>query len=179
MNKRGLATLQIISMLFWFTFVVMFLGIGLFGFNQVNDVLDVDVDIGQVNLRDINADTFGALNSAFAVNADSIGLVILLGMSLLMIMNGFIFGDKNKLWIPIDLLVLVFCFIFSVYIAQIYDIFINSTSLFSLFIDDLPKSSAFILNLPKIVATLGTLIMIFTYAFPGKREEQLNAIGIQ
>jgi len=87
---------------------------------------------------------------------------------------------NSRLWIVGDIFILVFVFIFAVYIAQIYDTFINATTLLDVFIDDLPKSSTFILNLPIYVATIGALIMIVSYTAIGEANRgQANVLGFE
>lgn len=165
MNKKAMAVFPLFLFIFAVFFIALFLGIGLFIFNQVNDVFDQDVDVGKVNLQDINNLTFGKMNTGFIDNADLIGIMLLLMMSVLMIMNGFFIGSKYpKLFMVIDILILVFIFIASVYISQIYETFINSTVILDLYINDLPHTSTFVLNLPLIIGTLGALIMVFSYS---------------
>lgn len=172
MNKKGSVIIQLFIFVFAVFFIGLFLGLTLWGFNLVNDVLDQDVEVGQVNLGEINALTFGKINTGFIANADTIGIVVLLGMCLLMILNGYFFGSKYpKFFLAIDILILVFVFITSVYLSQVYEVFINSTTLFDLFKDDIPKTSKFILNLPTIIATIGSLIMIVSYSGLRKAEQ--------
>ena len=98
-------------------------------------------------------------------------IVILSGMIVLMIMNGYFLGSKYpKLFWLVDVFLLVLFFIPSIYISQIYDTFINSSTVFTdTFINIIPKVSKFMLNLPIIISTAGILTMIVTYA--GLRKE--------
>lgn len=178
MNKKAMGIIPIFLFIFAVFFFALFLGLSLFGFNQINDALDVDIDIGQVNLRTINNQTFGQINQGFVDNADLIGILVLLTMSVLMIFIGYFFGrDYPVLFFATDIIILIFAFIMSIYISQIYDLFIHSTDLFELFIDDIPKTSKFVLNLPLIVGTIGALIMIFSYAGIRKKEGEVNVAG--
>lgn len=173
MNKKGSNIIQMFVFVFAVFFIALFLGLTLFVFNTVDDALGQDIDIGQVNLKDINDLTLGKMNTGFVTNADTIGIVVLLGMCLLMIFNGYFFGSKYpKLFLALDILILIFVFILSVYISQVYELFINSTDLFVVFKDDIPKTSKFVLNLPSIIATVGALIMIVSYS--GLRREERN-----
>ena len=175
MNKKGLSVLPMFIYVFFVFFTILFLGIGVMVFDLIYTNIALDVEVGQVNLKNITDQTLGKLNTGLLTSADTIGIILILGMALLMIMNGAFFGERNTLWIPIDILVMVFVFILSVYLSQVYDILINSSTLLSVFIDDIPKSSTFVLNLPTFVATIGALIMIFTYAV-GRKEEGVNDI---
>ena len=125
-NKRGIATIFMFLYVFIVFFLALFLGIAVYGFGLVNDVFDRDLDIGQVNLRDINDDSFGKMHQAFVDTADTIGLVLVLGMSFIMIANAYLLGDRYpKLFFVVDVLILVFVFILSVYLQQTFSIIIN------------------------------------------------------
>lgn len=177
MNKQATAMVGIMMYIFLTFFAILFLGLYVFGFSLISDQLNTDVDVGQVNLRDANQQTFGALSDALVLNADILGIVILLGMTLVMILNGyFTAGRHNILWLVIDFFVLIFAFILSVYIAQVYDLVINSTALLDVYINSMPKSSKFILNLPIIVSTVGALTMVATYA-PIRKSRATNVLG--
>lgn len=178
-NKKGMSVVGMFTFIFAVFFVAIFLGMSLFLFIQINSILDTNVDVGQVNLQDINGLTFGQINTGFVSNADTIGIMTLLSMSLLMILNGFFIGSRYpKLFMAIDILILVFVFILSVYISQTYELFINSTVLLSdIYINDIPNTSKFVLNLPLIVGTLGALIMIFSYSGLNKDSGVANVQG--
>lgn len=176
-KKRGQATIYMFLFVFVVFFFALFLGLALWGFNIVNDVFDQDLEVGQVNLSEINAQTFGKMNTAFIDSADTIGIVLVLGMALVMIFNAYALGDRYpKLFFVVDVLILVFVFITAIYLSQTYDIFINSTDLFDLYVNDLPKTSAFVLNLPAVVGTLGALILIFSY-IGIRRDEREPDVG--
>lgn len=179
MNKKGLTSGQTFLFIFFGFLGILFLGLALLGFNLVYQYIAIDTDIGQVNLQNITNQTFGKINTAFTDSADNMGIILLLGMALLMIGNGYFIGKKfPKAWVIIDIFLLVFAVLGAVYVAQTFDTIINSTSYFNIYGDSLPKSTAFILNLPYIVAILGVLIMIFTYAGISKNEEpEPNVLG--
>ena len=165
MNKKG-QVYQIFLFIFGALLIAIFLGLAVFGFNEVTQVLRIDVDIGQVNLKNVTDTTLGQLNTGILNNADTIGIILLLGLSVFMIVNAYFVGrDFPKLFIVVDIFLLILFFIPSVYISQVYELFINATPLFEdTFIDTIPKVSKFILNLPWIVGTVGALIMIVSYS---------------
>lgn len=169
MNKKGLTTFQIFLFIFLAFFVAIALGLMLFGSNLITETLGQDVEVGQVNLQNVTQDTIGRLNTAFFDNADTIGIVIILGMCLLMILNAYFLGGTTpKLFLIFDIFILVFAFILAVYVSQTYSLLINSTTYFNLFMTDLPKVSKFVLNLPLYLSTIGVLIMIITYSGIGR-----------
>ncbi|KKM64849.1 hypothetical protein LCGC14_1497210 [marine sediment metagenome] len=183
-NKKGVqgpVTIQMFLFVVVAFLVIVFLGIYVFVFDLVTTNIGVDIDVGQVNLQNITNSTLGQLNIALGLNADILGIILLLMMSVVMILNGFFLGRGNsRLWIIGDIFILVFVFILSVYIAQIYDTFINATTLLDVYINDLPKSSTFILNLPTYVATIGALIMIVSYsAISEARRGEANVLGFE
>lgn len=164
-----------VTPIFIFAIVSIFIVLGA-GFiwyisSIINSALDVDIDIGQVNLQDINNKTFGQVHSGLTKTIDYLGLAILLGMVLFMFGNAYFFGDKNKIWIPVDIFIIVFIFVVSVYISQIFDIFINSDALFSFFNSELPNSSRFMRNLPIISVIVGSIVMIITYLATEHRDQ--------
>lgn len=183
MNKKGTALVWGLVVVFASLLLGVFLGITVYSFNLINDVLSQDVDIGQVNLKNVSDTTFGQINTGMINNADTIGIIILLGMCLLMIINGYYIGSKNpKLFFVIDIFLLALFFIPSVYVSQIYQTFITSSTVFQdTFINIIPKTSKFILNLPVIIASVGIITMILSYAGIRKDDEirggEVNVLG--
>ncbi len=178
MRRKGSSVIGMFLFAFAVFLFMIFFGIAIWSFSLIDDALDQDVDVGQVNLRDVNDDTFGALTQAMLDQADAFALIFILGTVVVMLLNAHLFGDSNKLWIPIDMLILIFVFILSVYFSQVYEIFINADVLLSaIYVDQLPKSSTMLLNLPAIIATIGALLMIVTYVKVNKEEGQTNVLG--
>jgi hypothetical protein len=181
-NKKGSSVIWGLVIILSSILIAVFLGITVFSFNLVNDVISQDVEIGQVNLKNISDTTFGQINTGIVNNADTFGIILLLGMCLLMIINGYYIGSKNpKMFFIIDIFLLALFFIPSIYISQIYETFINSSTVFSsTFIDIIPKTSKFMLNLPKIIASVGVITMIVSYAGIRKDDavgEGVNVLG--
>ena len=180
MSRRGSAVMILFLYGFAIFFFLIFFGIAIFGFSTVNNVLKQNVSMGQVNLQEVNEETFGAITTAMLNQADTLALAVIIGMVILMLLNAHLFGDSNKLWIPADIMILIFVFILSVYLAQVYEILINSTDILRVYIDNMPKSSRFLLNLPSIVATIGALLMIVTYSRVNKEERrESNVLGFE
>lgn len=180
-SKKGSSVVWGFAIMFVALIVAIFLGVFVFIFGQINTVLSQDVDIGQVNLGNVTAITFGQINTGLINNADTIGIIILFGMCLLMILNGYFFGSHSlKLFFIVDMFLLILFFIPSIYISQIYELFINSSTVIqSTFIDTIPKVSKFMLNLPIIIAIVGIITMIVSYIGIKKQdnEEPVNVLG--
>lgn len=182
-NKKGTSVIWGFMIMFFAFFLALGLGITVLGFGLVNDVLSQDVDLGQVNLKNVSDTTFGQINTGLVDNADTLGVIMLLGMCLLMILNGYYLGSKSpKMFFIVDIFLLALFFIPSIYISQVYEIFINSAPIFSdIFIDVIPKTSKFILNLPTIIGTVGVITMIVSYAGIRRDDEkaggEVNVLG--
>ena len=182
-NKKGSSVVWAFVIIFVSLVMAILLGITVYSFNLITETLGQDVEVGQVNLQNITNSTFGQINTGIINNADTIGIVLLLGMCLLMILNGFFMGSENtKLFFIVDIFLLALFFIPSIYVSQIYETFINSTPLFqNTFINVIPKTSKFMLNLPTIIATAVVLTMILSYAGFGKRRgtggDEANVLG--
>lgn len=156
---------------FIFLLIALTIGILVIIFVAVDDSLDVDIAVGQVNLREVNNQTIGQVRDGFEQQADNIGLGIIFGTVLVMLFSALFFSkNDSKLWIIIDIFVLVFAFILAVYVAQTYDVLISSTSYLDTFINDIPNTSKFILNLPLYVGSAGVLMMILSYAGIKRRD---------
>lgn len=165
MNKKGSSVVLGFIIIFVSLLFAIFLGLAVFSFNLINDVLSQDVEVGQVNLKTISESTFGQINLGIINNADTIGIIMLLGMCFLMILHGYYFGSQNPaIFFVVDMFLLVLFFIPSIYVSQVYELFIHSTVLFEdTFINILPKTSKFMLNLPTIIGTVGVITMILSY----------------
>lgn len=179
-NRKGSSVIWGFILIFVSLLAAIFLGLAIFGFNLVNEALSQDVEVGQVNLKNISDTTFGAINTGMLANGDTIGIIMLLGMCVLMILNGYFTGSQNpRMFFVIDIFLLALFFIPAIYVSQVYNTFINSTSLFSdVYINTLPKVSKFVLNLPSIIATTGIITMILSYSRIKKRkEDEVNVEG--
>ena len=177
--KKGMATFELFLYIFLFFFAAIFLGVALFMFNQITDVLSIDVDVGQVNLREITNSTLGKMNTAFINMVDTMGILLLFGMILLMLFNAYFIGSQYpRIFIVLDIFILIFAFITAIYLSQIYEIYINSTPYFEFYITDMPLTSKFILKLPWITSTVGVLIMILSYSGIRKDDKgDVNVLG--
>jgi len=174
-NKRGLVTLSIFIFIFIVLIWIIFLGILVTIFNLTTTSLAIDVDVGQVNLKDTVDTTMGMLNIGLTSNANLLGLVIIFGLIITMIMNAYIFrGEYPQLFIIVDVILLVFAYILAVYVTNSYELLINASSDLDVYITFLSQPSKFILNLPKYVGIIGAIIMIVSYsAFPRTTEDEI------
>ncbi len=174
-DKKGLTTISIFSFIFLVFIWILFIGILVTIFNLTTTNLDLDIDIGQVNLGETVQATLGKLNVGLLGGIDTIGYIIIFGMVITMFANAYIFrGEYPRLFIIVDIVLLVFAYIMAVYVSNAYEILINSTSVLNVYIVNLPKSSTFILKLPLFVSIIGVIMMVLSYAgFPRETEEEI------
>lgn len=173
-DKKGLTTVSMFFGFFVIVMAVVFLGIFFYIFSTVTNNLMIDVDVGQVNLMTVTNETMGELNRGFSANVDNIGIAIILGMILVMLLNGYFFGGKyHRLFIVVDIFILIFVFIFAVYLAQSYNTLIHATEELNIYINDMPKTSTFIINLPIYVSIIGIIIIIVSYLIIPKAQNEV------
>ncbi len=174
-NKRGQMTIFIfVGIMIVFAIIMYLLVIGIMA-AKINSALDKNVTIGQVNLKTINADTYGQYNTMILNNADFMGISSIFGMVLGLFLSAYFLRGRLPKWgIILDLFIIIVIFIFSVYLSQTYSTLIDAlASAGETFLEDsLNKTSMFIVNLPIFVAVIGAIMMIlFHSAIPRKRED--------
>lgn len=175
MNNRGqIAIFLLVGLVIVFLGMILFIVLGFFSTN-LYDALDIDVDLGQVNLQEYNDLTIGKFNDMVVNNADWWGLALIFGM-VLGLAGGAYFtrGKFPKLGILIDIGVILGAFFVSLYLSAVYsDLVIALSSAGQDFaVDHLTRSNFFILNLPLFVTIIGVLMMIlFHTGIPPKQEE--------
>ena len=177
-NKKGMTTFQVMGFVFFAFFIVIFLGIYTYGLSIFNtQMIELGEDIGFVGDVNFSQNYNDTVREAIEVQidtADNMGVAVLLGMIIIMMVLGFKASHSKRLWIPMDLFIILVAFILSVYLASTFELFINTDpNLFTVYSTTLDDSSTFILNLPIYVPIVGALIMILTYAVPRK---QINPI---
>jgi len=180
-NNRGQTTLILFLVIFVIFISVIFIFIGGFIVFNINSALDYDVDLGQVNLKDVNQNSFGQFNEAFVNNADFWGIsVIFGGIFGLFISAYFLRSSYPKLGIILDIFIILSLFIVSLYLSSTYQTIIDSlASVDQTYLEDnMPKSSGFIINLPIYVVIIGVIAMvIFHSSLPKRKEEQYQQGG--
>lgn len=174
-DKRAITVMGIFIFMFTILMWIILLGIYVTILNLTVINLDLDIDFGQVNLGETVQLTLGQLNTGFLNNADAIGYIVIFGLVLNMFVSAYLFRGKfPRLFMIIDIILLVFAYIVAVYVSNSYEILINATPDLSVYIDNLSKSSTFILKLPIFVSIIGVVIMILSYAgFPRDTEEEV------
>lgn len=173
-NKKGFATTELIMFIFFSMIAVLIIGIFLFISNTIYDHLAIDLNVGQVNLKNVTNDTFGQVNTGFTNNADKISYFLIFGLVLSMFGTGYLLkGKYPKLLILADIMLLIGFMIVAVYVSYSYRIFVNNSDILSTtFTDDLSISSNIILNSPIYITIIWVIIVILTYSSIPKPEEE-------
>ena len=179
-NKKGkLNTVMLIVFIFLGVMGTIILGIFVFGANLIDQsFLSIDVVLGEVNFTESYEDTLGIGINAFIDSADNYGIGLLLGMVILMIVSSFIFKEKQKAWMIMEVLILIIAFIFVSTLQGSYTLIINSSAeLLDIYSIDLVNSSKFILNLHIIVPIVWAFIVVISYGLFKKGEDSLADLG--
>ena len=180
-NRRGQSTLLMVFLLIALFISTILLLVGGLVTTQINSALDIDVDMGQVNLREINALTFGKFNEMVINNADWWGMSLIFGMILGLFLSSYILRGRLPKWgIILDIFIILFVFIISLYISSVYQTLLDSLASAGItFLEDhVTKTSMFVLNLPVFVVIIGVIMMIlFHSSIPRRTEEKIQEGG--
>ncbi len=180
-NKKSQSTIFIVILILgvFLGSIVLLVG-GLVVIN-INQALDQDIEIGQVNLGEENAKTFGKFAEMYIINADWWGLSLIFGMVFGLFLSAFfVRGTFPKWGIVLDIFIILFCFLISLYISSSYQELVNILSSTGLpFLEEtIPKTSMFILNLPVFIPIIGVIMMVlFHSSIPRSSEERIQAGG--
>ena len=163
----------------FFSLILIFVG-GIITI-KINNALDQNINIGQVNLRTLNADTFGIFATTYLDNADWWALSILFGMIFGLFLSAyFIRRTYPKMGLIFDIFIIIVAFIVSLYISASYSTILTALSgAGETFLEDYtPKASMFLLNLPIFIVIIGVIVMIlFHSSIPQRREERYQQGG--
>lgn len=142
---------------------------------KINDALSQDVDIGEVNLAELNAGTFGMYHQMILYKADFIGICAVFGMVLGLFLSAYVVRGRFPKWgLILDIFLIIAFFIFALYISQTYGLLMEALADASLtFLEDsMPKTSMFMLNLPIYVVIIGAVMMILSHSSIPRRKSE-------
>lgn len=165
-NKRGIITVMLIFFVFFALFVVIIAGTAFYGLETFHDVGGniTGITVGNVSFAETYQDTLGGGLQTLIGTLSTSALALLLGMIIVMLIVGFRVPKHNRVWIILDIFIIIVAFIVAVYISIVFSSFINSSETFlNIYSGELQKSSTFLLNLPFIIAITGGLIIIVHY----------------
>lgn len=181
-NKRGQMTIFMVMLMIACIFTAIgLLVMGIFVI-KLNNALDQDIDLGQVNLAEVNSQTFGIYTTTFLNNVDWWGLSIIFGMILGLFLSAYFLRDRFPKWgFILDIFIILACFIISLYISSAYITLLNGLSdAGEPFLETYtPKTSLFIKNLPVFSVIIGVVLMVlFHSSIPRRNEEYMQEGGI-
>lgn len=181
-NRRGQTTvLMIILLVALFFSVILLLVAGLVS-TEINSALDQDIELGQVNLRQVNADTFGKFNEMIVINADWWGISLIFGMIFGLFLSSYILRGIFPKWgMILDIFIIMFVFFISLYISSIYRTLLDALASADItFLEDhVVRTSMFLLNLPIFVVIIGVIMMVlFHSSIPKRTEEKIQSGGL-
>jgi hypothetical protein len=175
-KKRGQMTVfGIIAIFIIFFAVIALIVIGI-ATKYYKSAFDLDIDAGNVNLREVSTATIGQFHLMVFNNADFWGICIIFGLVMGLFLSSYLLRGKfPKIGVLLDIGIIFITFITSLYIRVVYQEVVIALSAAG---EDfaqvyLPKTSFFILNLPVFVAIIGVIAMVlFHSGIPPKIEEQ-------
>lgn len=180
-DKSGQMTFLMVAFL-----LILFLGtilllVGGIAVTKINNALDQNISIGQVNLAETNANTFGKVNEMVVVNADWWGMSLIFGMVLGLFLSSYFLRGRFPRWgIILDIFVILMIFIVSLYISAVYQTLLDEFAIVgeTFLEDNAPATSMFMLNLPVFVVIIGVVMMIlFHSAIPRRTEDRIQEGG--
>lgn len=165
--------LMLVFFIFLGFFFIIILGVLLYGTNVIDGVMSsINIKIGNVNFNETYNQTIKPVINDLNSTADTIGIAILLGMVVCMLLVSFLFRKTNRLYIILDIFIIIVAFIISVVLQNSYNTLIHgSEELLGIYSNNLQKSSTFLLRLPLAVSIIGVLILIVSYATINKKRE--------
>ena len=176
-NKKGQVTLFfLMALVTIFLTLLVIIIIGIVSTN-INSALDIDIDLGQVNLQEYNSLTYGKYNEMVVNNADFWGLSLIIGM-VLGLWGGAYFtrGRYPKLGVLIDIGIIFIAFLISLYLTSVYSSIVTALSSAgqNFAVEHLTGTNYFMLNLPIFVAIIGVIMMIIFHSSLPPKPEELN-----
>lgn len=180
-NPRGQMSVFLILMMVAVLLMAIMLFAGGIVVVKINDALDQDIDMGQVNLQEVNAKHFGVFTSTFLNNADWWGLSVIFGMIMGLFLSAYFLRNRFPKWgLILDIFLIVGSFIVALYISSIYITLLDALAgAGETFLEDYtPKTSMFIKNLPIFTVIIGVIMMVLMHSsIPRKTEETIQEGG--
>ncbi len=175
-NKRGILTLMLLVLILTAFFVMIILGVGIFGLTIVDGAFgEIDnFSIGNMSF----AENYQATLQPGIIAASTTGPVIistgiLLGMVFCLMLVGFTTKKISKLWILLDIIIIIVAEMIAAVISANFVIFMNITPEFlAIYSNTLSAGSRFVINLPIYVPIVGALIILTTHLTNDKKEEK-------
>ena len=180
-NSKGQSTIFMVIMvvgLFLAALILFVIGITTVKFH---DAIDRDLPIGQVNLENVTADTFGQFHTMVINSADWWGISLIFGLIFGLFLSAYFTRNSLPKWgLILDIFIILGIFIAALYISSSYQTVLDALAgAGETFLEDYtPSTSRFIINLPIYVVTIGVIMMVlFHAAIPRRTEERIQQGG--
>jgi hypothetical protein len=173
-NKKGFSTLMLFVFVIVGIVLLVLLGVVVYSFNLVDDSFSmINFTIGNSSFQDVYNQTLQiGVTSLNTTMPALISTAVLLGMVLVMMLVGYNMAKISRLWMLLDIALIIGAEILAVAISDSFTTFINSSpEMLAIFSTTLSPSARYIINLPIIVPVVGALIMLTTYLTTTKKEE--------
>lgn len=164
-NRRGQLTLMLIFFVIASLATMIVLGLSSWTFGMVDEQFrSMDFELGNISWNETYNQSTGVFLEAATTTAPQMASIgLLFGMIIAMMFVGYYSGTKNKLWILLDIgIIIVVEALASLSVSSFYGIMNISPELLDVYSITLSAGSKFIINLPVIVPIVGVLIMIMT-----------------
>ncbi len=164
-NKRGQLTLMLLFFVVAALLLMLVLGLSSWTFGIVDDQFrSIDFELGNISWQETYNATLGRGLSAASTTVPQLASIgLLFGMIMVMMFVGYYSGTRNKLWILLDIGIIIVAMVLASFAASSFLELMNITpELLDVYSITLSPGSKFILNLPVIVPIVGVLIMIMT-----------------
>ena len=174
-NKRGFTTLTLLGVIFISLVIMVILGILIYGAGIADNSFSlIEIDFGNnITFSDVYSETLQpGLTSAKTTMPTTMSTGILLGMILCMMIVAYNTKRIGKLWLVLDIAIIIIAEMGAVLVISSFTTFINSSpEMLQIFSTTLSTGSKYILNLHLIVPTIGVIIMIVTHIIGKSKEE--------
>lgn len=178
-NKKGFTTLMLIFVVFFAIALLIFLAVLSLLFSTMDiQISQLDFMIGNQSFNETYQSLVHPGMVSLSVTVPrNISIGTLIGMVLVMLLVGMKSPRRSKLWIILDIFIIIVAEIVAVAIKITFEneILNLTPELFIIFSNTLAESSKWILNLPTIIPTLGALIILATYVL--RREDREDETG--
>lgn len=175
-NKRGFTTLTLLGVIFISFVVMVILGVMIYGASIVDNSFSlIEIDFGNnITFSEVYAETLQpGLTAAKTTMPTTMSTGILLGMILCMMIVAYNTKRIGRLWLVLDIAIIIIAEMAAVLVISSFTTFINSSpELLQIFSTTLSTGSKYILNLHIIVPTIGVIVMIVTHIIGKTKEEQ-------
>lgn len=164
-NRRGQITLMLFFFVIAALIAMVIFGLVSWTFGIVDTQLEsMDFELGNISWNETyNIGTGQAIKAASTTMPQVMSVLLLFGMILAMMFVGYYSEAKGKLWILLDIAILIVVeMLASLVVSSFYGIINLTPELLDVYSNTLTAGSKFIINLPIIAPIVGVLIMIMT-----------------